>query len=191
MTTKSNLREFTRPNPLQMEKSMNPFEKFTVELQRYQIGILLRALDITISQTPGGAANPYRDMQNYLQGVLDRDVFEAPTKYRIVDVQGIPLSDWTYDRKHLDDYLLTRPDLVGKQTVQSTDAPDYDPDTITSITELDAIDPDPPAYWDTQCGYIGDLNLDIRQSEFDNENRFNEFEAAADAADAADAGDDI
>jgi len=80
-----------------------------------------------------------------------------------------PLSDWTYDRKHLDDYLLTRPDLVGKQTVQSTDDPDYDPDTITSITELDAIDPDPPAYWDTQCGYIGDLNLDIRQSEFDNE----------------------
>jgi len=120
---------------------MNPFEKFTVELQRGQIGILLRALDITISQTPGGAANPYRDMQNYLQGVLDRGVFEAPAKYRIVDFQGIPLSDWTYDRKHLDDYLLTRPDWLGKQTVQSTDDPDFDPGTIDLFIELFSLPP--------------------------------------------------
>jgi len=159
---------------------MNPFEKLTVELQRDQIGILLRALDITISQTPGGAANPYRDMQKYLQGVLDRGVFEAPTKYRIVDFQGTPLSGWTHDRAHLDEYVAVRDSDLGKQRVQSTDDPDYDPDSITSIEELDSLHPDPIAVWEGQCGYIGDLG--IRQSDIDNEERFHEFEQAAEAA---------
>ncbi len=105
------------------------------------------------------------------------------TKYRIVDFQNTPLSDWSIDRKHLDDYLLTRDTDLGKQRVQSTDDPDYDPDTITSIRELDSLYPDPPANWDMQCGYIGNLGFKCHQSDFDDFHNFREFEKAADAAD--------
>jgi hypothetical protein len=104
------------------------------------------------------------------------------TKYRIVDFQNKPLSSWTGDRAHLDAYIAERPEDLGKQRVQSTMDDDYNEEDITSIEELDALHPDPPAYWDLQCGYIGDLHLDVRQSEFEEFWHFKEFEQAAEAA---------
>lgn len=104
------------------------------------------------------------------------------TKYRIVDFQNKPLGDWTSDRAHLDAYIAEREPDLGKQRVQSTEDEDYDPDSITSIEELDSLHPDHKATWSHQCGYIGDLNLDILQSEVDDVECFLLFEKAAEAA---------
>ncbi len=105
------------------------------------------------------------------------------TKYRIIRASNRePLSNWVDDPTEFLAHLASRPEWASKEIVQSTDDPDYDPDTITSIAELDSTYPDRIATWSAQCGYIGDLDLDIPQSDIDNEERFDEFEKAAEAA---------
>ncbi len=107
-------------------------------------------------------------------------------QYRIIKVlTGEPLSSWVDDRKHLDTHLAERPEGVQKELVQSSDdCPDYDPDTVYNLADLEFRYPDRIAMWEGQCGYIGDLDLGILQSDVDNYERFHEFERAAEAADA-------
>ncbi len=103
---------------------MKPSDKFTVELQRAYIGVLLKALDIAISQTPCGAANPYRDMQNYLQGVMEPEVanmakawaeIDPPRRFRLIKEDTMePLGDWGTNLQETMEYLERRPDWCPK-----------------------------------------------------------------------------
>ncbi len=54
------------------------------------------------------------------------------TKYRIIrESNREPLSNWVEDPTEFLAHLASRPEWASKEIVQSTDDPDYDPDTIS------------------------------------------------------------
>jgi hypothetical protein len=91
------------------------------------------------------------------------------TKYRIVDFQNKPLSSWTPDRKHLDDYIAEREPDLGKQRVQSTDEIQFRFQSREEFTKG----------VNAQVEYELAMTADYREEQFEL------------AANAADAGDDI